>query len=148
VKDEKAKRRGERTPSPLLKEGERKVHKTVTVMALVALFTLVAAGVAVAVTKTCNSVPCEGTSAADVLKERVGDSKRDVIYGLRGNDRLRANRYTNDTDELYGGRGNDRVHVLDGDFRDRAVGGPGNDDFCLVDDDAELSASCEGFAIP
>jgi hypothetical protein len=148
VKDEKAKRRGERSPSPPLKKGERKVHKTVTVMALAALFTLVAAGVAVALTKTCTSVPCEGTAAADVLKERVGDGKRDVIYGFQGNDRLRANRYTNDTDDLYGGRGNDRVHVLDGDFRDWAVGGPGNDDFCLVDDEAELSPTCEGFAIP
>jgi hypothetical protein len=119
-----------------------------TIMALVALFTLVGAGVAVAVTKTCSSVPCRGTSAADLLKERIGDGKRDVIYGLQGNDRLRAGRYTNDTDELHGGRGNDRLNVLDGDSRDRAVGGRGNDDFCLVDDDAELSASCEGFGIP
>jgi hypothetical protein len=124
------------------------MRNTVAMMAIVALFSLVAAGVAVAVTKTCTSVPCRGTSAADVLKERVGDGKRDVIYGLRGNDRLRAGRYTSDTDVLYGGRGNDRVNVLDGDFRDRAVGGRGNDDFCLVDDHAELSASCEGFGIP
>jgi hypothetical protein len=124
------------------------MRKTVAMMALVALFSLVAAGVAVAVTKTCNSVPCRGTSAADVLKERIGDGKRDVIYGFRGNDRLRAGRYTTDTDVLHGGRGNDRMNVLDGDFRDRAVGGRGNDDFCLVDDEAELSASCEGFGIP
>ena len=119
-----------------------------TIMALVALFTLVVAGVAIAVTKTCSSVPCRGTPAADLPKERVGNGNRDVIIGGRGNDRLRAGRYTNDTDELHGGRGNDRLNVLDGDFRDRAVGGRGNDDFCLVDDDAELSASCEGFGIP
>jgi hypothetical protein len=119
-----------------------------TIMALVALFTLVVAGVAIAVTKTCSSVPCRGTPAADLLKERVGNGNRDVIIGGRGNDQLRAGRYTNDTDELHGGRGNDRLNVLDGDFRDRAVGGRGNDDFCLVDDDAELSASCEGFGIP
>ena len=119
-----------------------------TIMALVALFTLVVAGVAIAVTKTCSSVPCRGTPAADLLKERVGNGNRDVIIGGRGNDRLRAGRYTNDTDELHGGRGNDRLNVLDGDFRDRAVGGRGNVDFCLVDDDAELSASCEGFGIP
>jgi Ca2+-binding RTX toxin-like protein len=124
------------------------MRKTVAMTALVALFSLVVAGVAVAVTKTCTTVPCTGTSAADVLKERIGDGKRDVISGLQGNDRLSARRFINDTDELHGGRGNDRVNVLDGDFRDRAVGGRGNDDFCLVDDDAELSASCEGFAIP
>jgi Ca2+-binding RTX toxin-like protein len=124
------------------------MRKTVAMTALVALFSLVVACVAVAVTKTCTTVPCTGTSAADVLKERIGDGKRDVISGLQGNDRLSARRFINDTDELHGGRGNDRVNVLDGDFRDRAVGGRGNDDFCLVDDDAELSASCEGFAIP
>jgi Ca2+-binding RTX toxin-like protein len=124
------------------------MHKAATMVALVALLTVVVAGVALAVTKTCTTVPCTGTSADDVLKERIGDGKRDVIYGLRGNDRLRAGRYTSDTDELHGGRGNDRLNVLDGDFRDRAVGGRGNDDFCLVDDDAELSASCEGFGIP
>jgi Ca2+-binding RTX toxin-like protein len=119
-----------------------------TIMALVALFTLVGAGVAVAVTKTCSSVPCRGTSAADLLKERIGNGKRDVIIGGRGNDRLRANRYGADTDNLDGGRGNDRLNVLDGDFRDRAVGGPGNDDFCLVDDLPEVSPSCEVFGIP
>ena len=90
----------------------------------------------------------QGHPSADVLKERVGDGKRDVIYGLRGNDRLNASRYGADTDNLDGGRGNDRLNVLDGDFRDRAVGGPSTDDFCLVDDDAELSPSCEGFGIP
>jgi hypothetical protein len=124
------------------------MRKTVAMMALVALFSLVVAGVAVAVTKTCTSVPCKGTRAADVLKERVGDGKRDVIYGLRGNDRRQAGRCTTDTDVLYGGRGSDRVNVLDGDFRDPAIAGRGNDDFCLVDDEAELSASCEGFGIP
>ena len=124
------------------------MRKTSTMLALVAVFTLVAAGVAVSITKICSSVPCRGTPSADVLKERVGDGKRDVIYGLRGNDRLNASRYGTDTDNLDGGRGNDRLNVLDGDFRDRAVGGPGTDDFCFVDDEAELSPSCEGFGIP
>jgi Ca2+-binding RTX toxin-like protein len=125
------------------------MHKATTmVVALVALLTVVVAGVALAVTKTCSSAPCRGTSAADVLKERIGDGKRDVIYGLRGTDRLRAGRFTDDTDELHGGRGNDRVLVLDGDFRDLAAGGPGNHDVCFVDDERELSRSCEVFAIP
>lgn len=123
------------------------MRKTIVVMALVALFTLVAAGVAVAVTKTCSSVPCTGTPAADVLKERIGEGKRDVIHGLRGNDRLRANRFGADTDDLYGGRGNDRVNVLDGDGRDLAVGGRGRD-VCFVDEEWEISPSCEVFAIP
>ena len=125
------------------------MRKSAAIMALLALFfTLVAAGVAFAVTKTCSSVPCRGTPSADILKERVGNGKHDVIIAGRGSDRLRANRYGADTDNLDGGRGNDRLNVLDGDSRDRAVGGPGNDDFCFVDDVPEISPSCEVFAIP
>jgi Ca2+-binding RTX toxin-like protein len=123
-------------------------NKVAMMMALAALFTLVAAGAAMAVTKTCTLDPCKGTSAVDVLKERVGNGKSDVIYGFQQNDRLRAERYTRDTDYLYGGRGNDRLNVLDGDFRDWADGGPGSDDFCWVDDEDELSPTCEDYAIP
>jgi hypothetical protein len=127
---------------------EEKMHKATTMVVLVALLMVVVAGVALAVTKTCTSVPCTGTSAADVLKERIGNGKSDVILGGRGSDRLRAGRFTNDTDDLHGGRGNDRVLVLDGDFRDLADGGPGNNDVCFVDDQRELSRSCEVFAVP
>jgi hypothetical protein len=118
-------------------------------LVMVGLLMVVAgAGVALAVTKTCTSVPCRGTSAADVLRERVGNGKRDVIIGGRSADRLRADRYGADTDNLDGGRGNDRLNVLDGDFKDRAVGGPGNHDVCFVDD-LELSpGSCERFVFP
>ncbi len=124
------------------------MRKAVTMMALVALFTLVAAGVAVTLTRTCTTVPCKGTSSADFLRERVGNTRGDVIYGFQRNDRLRADRYTRDTDYLYGGLGNDRVNVLDGDYNDWADGGPGKDDFCWVDDESELSPTCEGYAIP
>jgi hypothetical protein len=125
------------------------MHKATTMVALVVLLTVVAAGVALAVTKTCTSVPCSGTSAADVLRERIGDGKRDVIYGGRGDDRLRADRYGADTDKLYGGRGNDRLSVEDGDTvgtgsRDRAVGGPGKRDVCFIDLGSESSfRDCE-----
>jgi hypothetical protein len=70
--------------SPLPKKEGQKVRKVTVMVALVALFTLVAAGVAVAVTRTCTSVPCKGASAADVLRERVGDGQKDFIYGLGG----------------------------------------------------------------
>jgi hypothetical protein len=122
------------------------MNKATTMVALVVLLTVVVAGVALAVTKTCTSVPCSGTSAADVLRERIGDGKRDVIKGGLGRDRLNADRFTNDTDELHGGRGNDRVLVEDGDSRDRAVGGPGNHDVCFSDTGEELSLTCEVFA--
>jgi hypothetical protein len=124
------------------------MRKSAAIMALLALFTLVAAGVAIAVTKTCSSVPCRGTPSADLLKERLGNGKRDVIIGGRGNDRLRAGRFGADADNLDGGRGNDRLDVLDRDIRDRAVGGPGKRDVCIVDDLPEVSPSCDIFGIP
>jgi hypothetical protein len=119
------------------------MRKTAAIMALLALFTPVAAGVAVALTTTtCSSVPCLGTPSADVLKERVGDGKRDVIYGGRGKDRIWAVRDGADT--LYGGRGNDRLNVEDRDFKDRAVGGPGKRDVCFIDEGRESSfRTCE-----
>jgi hypothetical protein len=51
--------------------------------------------------------------------QRAGD----VIYGLGGNDSLRA--YTG-ADCVYGGRGNDRIAGMDG--ADLLSGGPGRDD--------------------
>ncbi len=123
------------------------MRKTVMMMALVALFALVAKGADYAVMKTRRLVPCKGTSATDVLNERPGDGKRDVIYGFQRADQLRAHRYARDTDYLYGGLGNDRLNVLDGDYNDRAVGGPG-EDFCFIDDESELSPTCENYAIP
>jgi Ca2+-binding RTX toxin-like protein len=123
------------------------MRKTAMMMALVALFTLMATGAAYAVMKTCTLVPCEGTSATDVLNERLGDGKRDAIYGFQRADQLRAHRYARDTDLLYGGLGNDRLNVLDGDYNDWAVGGPG-EDFCWIDDERELSPTCENYAIP
>ena len=122
------------------------MRKTV-MMALVALFALVARGAAYAVMKTCTLVPCEGTSATDVLNERLGDGKRDVIYGFQRADQFRANRYARDTDYLYGGPGNDRQEVLDGDYNDWAVGGPG-EVLRWIDDESELSPTCENYAIP
>jgi Ca2+-binding RTX toxin-like protein len=121
------------------------MHKATTMVVLVVLLTAVAAGVAFALTTTtCSSVPCLGTPSADVLNERVGDGKRDVIYGGRGKDRIWAVRDGADTDALYGGRGNDRLNVEDRDFKDRAVGGPGKRDVCFIDEGREGSfRTCE-----
>jgi hypothetical protein len=130
------------------------MHKAATMVALVALLTVVVAGVALAVTKTCTSVPCRGTSADDVLKERNANGERDIIFGVGGNDLLTAERFPNntaedeDTDKLHGGQGNDQVRVRDGDFRDLADGGPGNHDVCRGDDERELSSTCEVLEAP
>ena len=123
------------------------MKRIVFVVTVALLMVVAAAGVALAVTKTCTSVPCKGTSAADVLRERIGEGKRDVIYGLRGDDRLDAGGSLRsgpaETDLLYGGRGNDRVFAVDEDLRDKAYGGPGKHDRCLVDGFREGTPSCE-----
>ena len=62
------------------------------------LLVVVAAGVAMAVTKQCNNnLPCEGTKNDDTLYERQG-SKRDVIYGFKGEDVIDANTFNFDRD--------------------------------------------------
>jgi acyl-coenzyme A synthetase/AMP-(fatty) acid ligase len=120
------------------------MRRSILLVMVALVMVVAAAGVALAVTRTtCTSVPCNGTSAADGLRERIGDGKRDVIYGLRGSDRLDAGRFTNDTDKLRGGRGHDRVWAADQDRRDKAYGGPGKHDECYVDGLREAMPSCE-----
>ena len=113
------------------------MRRSILLVMVALLMVVAAAGVALAVTKTCTSVPCKGTSAADKLRERTGDGKRDEIYGLRGADRLDAGGSLRsgpaETDILYGGRGDDWVWVVDEDLRDKAYGGPGKHDRCFAD---------------
>jgi hypothetical protein len=93
---------------------------------------VMAAGVAVAVNKTCgDNLPCRGTDNDDNLHERVG-SKKDRILGLDGSDLIDANNYGNDTDRLKGGPRGDKLLSNDNDRRDGANGGRGNDK-CVVD---------------
>ena len=68
--------------------------------------------------KQCYSVPCYGNASREVIYERIGDGKRDVIRAYGNNDRLHANTYTNDTDQVYGLAGTDYLCVNDGDVRD------------------------------
>src|SRR3712207_9468548 len=99
-------------------EGE-KMRKSGMAMLLV----MVAAGVAMAVTKQCNNnLPCEGTKNDDTLYERQG-SKRDVIYGFKGEDVIDANTFNFDRDRVFGGDQGDKLLVNDGDGRDVAKGG-------------------------
>ena len=118
------------------------MRRLVMMIGLVMLFGFVAAGVAIAVTKTCgNNLPCRGTDNDDVLYERIDNHKKDHILGLRGNDDMSAALYTSDQDRLEGGSGRDRILVNDGDTRDSARGGQGRD-VCLVDK-GDSRRSCE-----
>ncbi len=96
------------------------------------LLVVVAAGVALAVTKTCQNNPCDGTDNDDVLYERVGNGLGDTISGFRGADAIDANTFSKDRDRVFGGPGSDRLLVNDGDGRDVVRGGDGRD-VCFVD---------------
>ncbi len=96
------------------------------------LLVVVAAGVALAVTKTCQDNPCDGTDNDDVLYERVGNGLGDTISGFRGADAIDANTFSKDRDRVFGGPGSDRLLVNDGDGRDVVRGGDGRD-VCFVD---------------
>ena len=101
---------------------------------------LVAAGLAVAVTKTCNSVPCNGTDNDDVLYERIG-ADQDRIFGFDGRDVIDANTFDPDRDVLKGGDGRDTLLTNDTDRFDVANGGRRRD-VCYVSKN-DAARSCE-----
>ncbi len=119
---------------------------------------VLAAGVALAVTKTCNdNLPCEGTENDDTLHERQRDGNsnglRDRILAFDGKDTLDANNGTNDRDVLEGGKKGDLLLTNDRDNRDIARGGRGYDR-CVADSNDNVSScrrisptSVEGQAI-
>jgi Ca2+-binding RTX toxin-like protein len=124
----------------VLEEGE-KMRRMVMMLGLVMLGVLVAAGVAVAVTKTCgDNLPCEGTDNDDVLYERIG-ADQDRIKGFEGRDVIDANTFNTDRDVLLGGDGRDRLLTNDTDRFDVANGGRGRD-VCYVSR-GDATRSCE-----
>ena len=116
------------------------MFRKVLVLGLAMLLALVAAGVAMAVTKTCTSIPCIGTDNNDVLYERIGDDQ-DRIRGLDGRDVIDANTFDPDRDVLLGGAGRDRLLTNDTDRFDVANGGRARDT-CYVSK-GDTIRSCE-----
>ena len=94
------------------------------------------------VSKQCYSKPCYGNANREVIYERIGDGKSDLIRAFGNFDRLHANTYSRDKDQLYGFGGDDFVYVDDGDTKDAAVGGTGFD-WCYVDATIEAANSCD-----
>src|ERR671914_43399 len=90
----------------------------------------------------CQTIPCVATGDHQVLFERVGDGVRDRMIAQAGHDHLSARAYTNDRDVAKGSGGHDLLMVNDGDARDGAIGGPGNDT-CVVDAAIEAADTCE-----
>jgi hypothetical protein len=92
--------------------------------------------------KQCYSKPCYGNANREVIYERIGDRKSDLIRAFGNFDRLHANTYSRDRDQLYGFGGDDFVYVDDGDTMDAAGGGSGFD-WCYVDAEIEAANSCD-----
>jgi hypothetical protein len=117
------------------------MRRLMMMVGVMMLGVLVAAGVAVAVTKTCgNNLPCNGSDRDDVLYERIG-SKHDRIFGLDEEDVIDANTFNRDRDVLMGGNQDDRLLTNDTDGRDVANGGRGRDT-CFVSR-GDRTRSCE-----
>lgn len=96
------------------------------------MLTTLFAGVAVAKTFVCRAIPCEGTNNSDRIGERNG-SVADIIRAGGGDDEVNANRAGNDTDDVLGQSGSDVLFVQDGDFRDNANCGSGDEDVAIID---------------
>jgi hypothetical protein len=94
------------------------------------------------IAKQCYSVPCHGNANREVIYERIGDGKKDLIRGYGNFDRIHANTYSNDVDQGYGYGGGDFIYVDDGDTLDGAHGG-GGQDRCYVDATIEAGDDCE-----
>jgi hypothetical protein len=114
-----------------------KKKKVILVAVVSALLLVLAAGIALAVTKDCTSDPCSGTTAGDNLFEQSGN---DFIQGLAGRDFIDASEFVGDADNLRGNADNDVLYTADGDTLDTAVGGSGTD-VCIVD--TGDTANCE-----
>ena len=102
------------------------MRRLAMMLGVVMVLVVVAAGVAVAVEKDCNSIPCNGTDNEDILHERDGTVK-DAIYGFKAHDILDANNFSRDRDRLYGGGQGDKLLANDRDGRDVLRGGMGRD---------------------
>jgi hypothetical protein len=107
---------------------------------------MIAVPIAYAASIQCKSDKCNGTSSKDNMLERRGDNRNDNIFGKAGNDRLRADKYTDDVDRLSGQKGKDTLNAEDGDAEDSLDGGPGHDK-CFGDgdpgDNEDQYISCE-----
>ena len=121
------------------------MRRVTMMLAAMALMVLLSAGVAIAAT-------LEGTSAVDVI---LDTNRNDTIFGRGAGDAIFANAFgpeglftvdslgtDPDTDQANGNAGNDFINTDDGDGRDTANGGRGNDDECVIDANDDTN-SCE-----
>jgi hypothetical protein len=120
------------------------MRKLMMVVALVAVMVPLGAVAAFAHDQLiqCRAIPCYGSGNDDKILERIGNRKSDKILPSGGHDVINANNYTNDIDVVTSSKGWDRINVKDGDSNDRASGGRGAQDWCIVDDRSEVGRGC------
>ncbi len=123
------------------------MRKTVIMVAMATVIAVLGGGAVWAQDQIihCRTAPCYGSGNLDLIYERVGNGVYDEIIMKGAHDRVRAQRYTNDRDVVKGGPGHDTLNVADGDTRDSASGGRG-DDTCFVDARSE-APRCEGIRV-
>lgn len=121
------------------------MRKLMSIMAMVVLLVPLFAAVALGQGQAtrCHTRPCYGTGNADRIYERVDNRLDDRIIAKGGSDLVLANKYTNDTDQILGGANPDKINVADGDTLDKASGGLGKNDWCIVDARKEAGQGCE-----
>ena len=108
------------------------MRKATTMVALIALLTIGAAGAVYAAT-------IEGNANDNYLRETCGT---DTMYGRAGDDVLDADECGSDFEVMYGHNGRDLLLAADGDARDILSAGRGFDT-CVVDDRSEsVFGSC------
>lgn len=103
------------------------MRKIAILVGAVALLTMLFAGAALARNFQCADRPCYGTTEADTIFERGGNTVGDTIYARPGPDTVRADPFTDDNDFLFGQRGLDTLNADDGDDNDILDGGRGFD---------------------
>src|SRR5215204_2868401 len=97
------------------------MRRSIVLLATMTLALLLASGVALAVTKTCQAnTDCFGTTKGDTL---TGSAGNDLIYGLGGPDTIRGKA---GDDYLAGGSGDDDIKGNNGN-EVRILGGAGDD---------------------
>jgi hypothetical protein len=67
----------------------------------------------------------QGTNNTEQLNE---SNKNDQIHALLGDDEIFADLYGGDSDRAHGNKGEDFIDLRDGDIKDHAWGGKGEDD--------------------
>ena len=110
------------------RQKETPVKRTAMLIVLVVSLSVVAGGVAFAITRDCPGGTCKGTDRSDTLNgsdgfdKILGEPGNDKLYGNDGDDMIKGDQ---GDDEIYGDLGNDRVKGSRG--RDHVYGGDGDD---------------------